>query len=41
MEACIFLIASGSSSLDLHGFHANFWLTNPRSALSQDDISRP
>jgi hypothetical protein len=29
MEASMFLIASGSSSLDFYGFWANFWFMNP------------
>jgi len=36
METSMFLIAAASSSLDFYGFRANFWFTNPHSALSRD-----
>lgn len=40
MEASMFLIAYGSSSLDLYCFWVTFWLMNPHSALSKDHRSR-
>jgi len=41
METSMFLIASGSSSLNFYGFRANFWFVKPYGALPQDDISIP